>query len=265
MLERIKTSLCHPKYIGLFFKDKYYKVIALILIFLAFFSTAIITKSLLTDQFGNGQALSVEKAIQFSVDTNGKKPELELSFDSKEQKFVGKMMSFNDNGVVVSFLKNEDIKSQNKVSINLHEDYYVIYYGYYKLGTGKYDNKELKSFDVKGVQSGNIDDCIKFRSFLIIIFDTVQVPEALVISFQAIISNLVYYVFVVVLCLLSAYFLNPAIEFKIRMKLVLYDSLSYFYWFVLALLFNVSWLQYVALIVPFLYTNITFAHIRRIR
>lgn len=265
MLERIKTSLCHPKYIGLFFKDKLYKPILLMMIFLAIFAGSIITKCLLTDQFGASQAITVEKIIQYSTDSNGNKPTVNVSYDKETKKITGETMAFTSDEMVLSFLPTTKTVNQNKVTVFLYEESYLIYYGYFKIGEGYYKNEDLESFSIAKVQTGDTVNCINFRAFLVGIFDRAQTTEALVIATQAIISNFVYYVLVVILCLFAAYFLNPSIEFKIRIKLVLYDSLSYFYWYLLALLIGVNWLEYVALIVPFIFTNITFAHIRRVR
>lgn len=265
MLERIKTSLCHPKYVGLFFKDKFYRVILLILFFFILFAGTIVTKCMLTDQFGSEQAFAVQKIVQYSTDSSGNKLVVNISFDAEENKIKGTKMNFKSDEAVIGFLTDNTPSSQNVLSIYFQEDEYTIYYGYYKLGYGDYTNKDLKSFDIAKVQAGDTVNCANFRAFLINIFDNVQYQEAAVISVQAIISNFVYYIFVIILCLISSYFLNPAIQFNVRIKLVLYDSLTYFYWYIIAALISVTWLEYVALIVPFIFTNITFAHIRRIR
>ncbi len=265
MLERIKTSLCHPKYVGLFFKDKFHKVILAVLIFFLLFSAGVVTKCMLTDQFGSDEAFAVEKIIQYSTDANGNKAAANISFDITTKKITGKATNFNSDSAVIAFLPTQEAKTQNAIYINLFEDHYVIYYGLYKLGSGDYNDSNLKSFNIAMVQNGDTENCINFRTFLITIFDRYQYQEAAIIAAQGVISALVYYVFVIILCLLSAYFLNPTIEFKIRIKLVLYDSVSYFYWYLIALLIDVSWVQYIALLVPFVFTSITFAHIKRIR
>ena len=70
MLERIKTGLCHPKYVGLFFKDKFHRVILLVLFFFLLFAGTIVTKCMLTDQFGTEQAFAVQKIVQYSTDSS---------------------------------------------------------------------------------------------------------------------------------------------------------------------------------------------------
>ena len=265
MIEIIKTSLCHPKYIGLFFKNKLYKIILIVFLFFAVFSGSIITKCLLTDQFGTDQAFQVQKIIQYSSDNDGVKPTVDIKFDSQTNKITGKTMVFKSDDAVISFRNDATIIAQNALSINLFEDGYVIYYGYYKLGSGNYNNEYLKSFDISKIQSGDALNSSNFRDFLVIIFDNVQISQALVISFQSIISNFVYYILLILFCLLSAYFFNPTIELKIRFKLVLLDSLSYFYWYLIAILTGLSFIEYIAFIVPLLFTTITFAHIKRVR
>ena len=265
MLERIKTSLCHPRYIGLFFKDKLYKILLLVLLFFVVFTAFLVTKTMLTDQFGDSEAVAVQKVIQYSTDDNGKTPSFKMAFDSSTHKFSGDKMTFTADSVVVAFLQDSDIVDKDSISINIKESSYSLYYGYFLLGKGDFTDSSLKSFDVAKVQAGDIENCINFRAFLVTLFDKYQYVEAGIIAAQAAISSLVYYAFVIILCLVSAYFLNPGIEFKIRIKLVLYDTLPYFYWYLIAILLNVSWIQYVALLVPFIYTSITFAHIKRIR
>ncbi len=265
MLERIKTSLCHPRYIGLFFKDKFYKIILLVLLFFAIFAAGLVTKTMLTDQFGNNEALAVQKVIQYSTDSKGQSPSVKIAFDSSTHKFTGDKMTFTADSVIISFLQDSNVVDKDSVSINLREDSYSLYYGYFLLGTGDYSDSTLRSFDVAKVRTGDTENCINFRAFLVTLFDKYQYVEATIIAAQAAISSLVYYAFVIILCLISAYFLNPGIEFKIRIRLVLYDTLPYFYWYLIAILLNVTWIQYIALLVPFIYTSITFAHIKRIR
>ncbi len=265
MLKRIKTSLSHPKYVGLFFKDKFHNVILLIILFFAVFSASIFTKCMLTDQFGIDQAIAVEQMIQYSTDSLGNKPSVTIIYDADNKKFNGESMLFSSEDANISFLPTNVNVSQNKLCVSFFEDNYVIYYGLYKLGSYSYDNTDLKSFNISNVQKGDTSDCINFRNFLIYSFDKVQYQQATLISVQSIISTLVYYFILIVFCLIAAYLINPAIEFKIRLKLVLYDSLSYFYWYFIALLLSITWIEYIALLVPVIFTNITFAHIRRIK
>ena len=265
MIQMIKTSLCHPKYIGLFFKNKLYKILLVVFLFFAIFSASIVTKCLLTDQFSSDQAFRAQKIIQYSSDSDGVKPSVDIKFDTETNKISGKTMIFKADDAIISFLNSETIIRNNVLSINLHESGYEIYYGIYKLGSGNYNNEYLKSFDVSKIQTGDAANSANFRDFLVCIFDTVQVQQALVISLQSIISNFVYYILLVFVCMLSAYFFNPSIEMKIRIKLVLLDSLSYFYWYLIALLTGLSFIEYVAFIVPLLFTTITFAHIKRVR
>lgn len=265
MLARIKTSLCHPRYIGLFFKDKFHRIILFVLFFFMLFSAGIITKCMLTDQFGYEQANAMQTIIQYSTDSDGKKPTLNIKFDSSTKKITGDSMNFNSDSAYIGFMPEKITRYQNKLTVYFTEDTYYIFYGYYELGKGNYNNSDLRSFDVSKVQTGDIENCSNFKAFLVNIFDNVQNQEALVIAFQSIISNFVYYILVLILCLLNAYFLNPSIQFNVRMKLVLYDSVSYFYWYIIALLIGVTWIEYIALIVPFIFTSITFSHIKRIR
>ena len=265
MLQRIKTSLCHPRYIGLFFKDKFHKIILLILLFFLVFTAGVFTKTMLTDQFGNDEAIAVQKVIQYSIDSNGKRPTIDIKYDASTKKVTGKPFVFKHEDVIISFLQDGNIIDKDAISINFTENGYSIYYGYYFLGKGDLNDSALKSFDLAKVQAGDTAECISFRSNLITIFDKYQYVEAAIIGAQAVISILVYYALIVILCLLYAYFVNPSIEFKIRMKLVLYDSIPYFYWCLISILLGVNWIQYIACLVPFIYTSITFAHIKRIR
>jgi hypothetical protein len=265
MLQRIKTSLCHPRYIGLFFKDKFHKIILLVFVFFLVFTAGVFAKTMLTDQFGNDEAIAVQKVIQYSTDSNGKRPTIDIKYDSSSKKITGNSIVFTQEEVIISFLHDGNIVNKDAISINFTENGYSIYYGYYFLGKGDLNDASLKSFDLSKVQNGDTLECMNFRSSLVTIFDKYQYVEAAIIGAQAIISILVYYALVIVLCLIYAYFANPSIEFKIRMKLVLYDTLPYFYWCLISILLGVSWIQYIACLVPFIYTSITFAHIKRIR
>ncbi len=265
MLERIKTSLCHPRYIGLFFKDKVYRIIVLLFVSFAIYAAAVFTRAMLTDQFGYNEALAVQKLIQYQTDSNGKKPTLKISYDATTHKLTGEKIVCASDTVVVTFLQEGNAVKKDAIAINLTENGYSIYYSYYYLGSGDLNDSTLKSFDLAKVQAGDTTDSMNFRSFLITIFDHYQYKQAAIVATRAVVSSLLYYALVIFLCLISAFFINPGIEFKIRVRLVLYDTLPYFYWSLIAVLLNISWIQYVAILIPFIYVNITFAHIKRVR
>ena len=67
-----------------------------------------------------------------------------------------------------------------------------------------------------------------------------------------------YSVVIFLLGLLFSYFANPDIRMNVRVKLVLYTLPSFYVVMCCAFLYNLSWLQYVAFILPFIYSKIAF-------
>ena len=55
------------------------------------------------------------------------------------------------------------------------------------------------------------------------------------------------------------------LQFTIGFTLSIINFKKTFYWYIIALLIGVTWIEYIALIVPFIFTSITFSHIKRIR
>ena len=265
MLDRLRIILAHPTRIGLFFKDKIYIPILFVLTMFFLFVSANTVYNVNTKQFTYSQAKLFNVLVQNTVNDDKKTPNLNMAFDSTTNKITGDTHVFVGNNIILAVNSSNMYFKNEYISVNLRENEAVLYEGYIQIGTIEYKSIESKNFTFTNVQKGTLDDNLYFTEFIYKLFDKVNINQAAIHIFDDSFTGLIFFVAVLIFCLIDSYFLNPPIEMKVRSRLVIYDSFSYLFFMFLAALFRASWLQYVALIIPVLYVNLTFSHIKKIR
>lgn len=265
MLERLRIILAHPTRIGLFFKDKIYIPILFVLTMFFLFVSVDSIYNVNTKQFNYSQAKSFNVLVQNTLNEKKEVPSLNMSFDSSTNKITGDNHVFIGESIILAVNSTNTYSRNGYISVNLRENSADLYEGFIKLGTIEYKSIEAAGFTFTNVQKGDLKDNLYFTEFIFKLFSKVNTNQAILHVLDNSLTCLIFFVGVLIFCLIDSYFLNPPIEMKVRGKLVIYDSFPYLFVMLLAALFRASWLQYVALAIPVLYVNLTFSHIKKIR
>ena len=265
MLERLKIILTHPTRIGLFFRDKIYIPILFLLTMLFLLVGVDLTYNINTNQFNYENAKAFNYLVQYTLNDQKQKPVLNIAYDGTAKKITGDNHVFIGDKMILAVNSNNIYQRNEYISINLTADGATLFEGFIKLGYVEYKSIDAKSFNLTNVQNGEITDCLYFAEFVDKLFDKVQVNQALLHSLDNAITTAIFYFGVLIFAIFASYFINPPIEMRVRIRLVLYDTFSYLFVMLLVVLTRSSWLQYVALVFPIFYVNMTFSHIKKIR
>lgn len=257
MKERFRICLCHPKLIGLFYKDSFKKVFAYIISLFLLFIGVSAAVAYNTDHFGYEEARSVASIVCQGEESN-------VLYDSTTKTISGTGVKYEEGNIVVNFLVEENYATSQKLIFRFKAEYVdVIFYGYV-LKSVSYEDFNIDSFSISNVQNGNRIDMIEFQDFINVVLNQVNSEYATFYFVEAIMVGIMYFVMVFVLALVSSYFVNPKITGKVRIKLCFYSVGIFYFLMILSLMFNAGWLQYVAMFLPFIYSNITFMHIIKV-
>ena len=265
MIERLKIILTHPTRIGLFFKDKIYIPILFLLTMFFLFVGVNAVYNFNTTQYSHETSKNYTLLVQYSLNDSKEKPTFNITFDSTTNKLKGDTHVFKSDNIILAINSVNVYQKNGVLTVNLLEDGAVLYEGFIKLGYVEYKSISAKSFDLTKVQNGVIEDSLYFSEFLDSLFLKVKNNQALLHLADDTMTTVIFYFGLLIFTLIASYMINPPIEMRVRAKLVLYDSFSYLFIMLLAALFRASWLQYVALVFPLLYVNLTFSHIKKIR
>ena len=276
-LLRITYSLARPSKVGVFNKDN---IIIPILHMLVLFIGLCVTLCLIvfnTTYFGKSTADSIVEYLGNAKFNNAINLEDDkIYYDSTTHKFVceyenGKNYSSKNSGIYMYFFIDDSttkVIPQDYIVMDFHEEYVSLYYNtIFTKNEAKFYYKDSfsNSFDLSKAASGDISNFLEasnlFKEALSLINVNYQIYDAVLNCGQA----LLFYILVFVFLIIVSSFTNPQIDMKVRLKLVMYDSLPYPFLMILTFMFNFSYLQYVALFLPFLYTVITFKHILKIK
>lgn len=260
-MQKFKNILCHPSRIGLYHKDSPLIVIVYLFLFLCFLIGILAIKTYNTDYFDYSDSNYIVSVICANKN--------ESNIEYKDHKLTGNSFIIADTNFECYFLANTDIKNVKNSGLIfiMNEDNMDIYYSYKLLKNIKYSDISTDySFSIANVRANKTNDLYSIKGFYDYSFKNINNSYATGVFFSNILSILQYYfIFSVLVLALYSYFINPAIQFGVRAKLVIYDSLIYFIVMFLSVVFEASFLQYVALIFPLIYCSMTFAHILRVK
>ncbi len=260
-MQRLKNIICHPSRIGLYHKDSPLMIILYLFLFLSFMVGMLALKTFNTDYFDYSDAEYVISLVE-----SDKK---EITTKYENGKLTGDMLTVKDEGIELYFLTGMTINkiTNSGMIVLLEEDNAKVYYKYSYMGTIEYKNLDSNmKFSINGIRSFNSDDIYNFRAFLYITFTSINTSYAKNVFITNIVRILEYYlIFAILVLMVFSYFINPGIRLDVRAKLGIYDSLIYFIIMFLSFAFEAQFLQYVALIIPIIYCNVTFSHIIRVK
>lgn len=259
MLERFKDCICHPRYIGKYNKDSFGKVLLLLFLFFCIACGMLAGRSYIEKPFNEASALEItSKVITGNL--------VSAQYDAKEKKLIGNSGVISGKGFKVHILDKEwdKTRSSSDILILLNEEDATIYVGAREISNKKYIDIQTDSFSFEQIKSNDATSIYYFKIFILDVLYSSNLYFQTMNFIDELISLLISYV----LCLLFSYFLslviNPTIDRGVRVRLCFYDSCIYFVASFFAYLFNISFISYIALALPLLYTLITFRHIVKV-
>ncbi len=257
MWDRIKICFCHPRWIGKFHHDHPGIVAGTILLFFALFLTIYGVRCYTTSPFDQAAGNTVAAALVNHGAVNA-------SYKNKE--LTGEQCTITGDNFHIYILKAHDTQKLNitNISICLEEKQAVVYLGNLKMKTVSYQSISSEDFDFKDISTNQPKAIYQFKIFINEILNSSRVPFQTMDFIQGIFNEIIFYFLLVVLLSFYALAINPTIDKNIRIKLCMYDALSYFIVSFFAELFNLYWLNYLALVLPIIYCTITFRHIVKV-
>lgn len=258
MLERIKNCICHPRLLGLYYKDSALRIIGALLCVFVIFMVLSVGIATNTEHFTYDDTKVVTNLVIHNENAD-------IEFDSRTSTITGTSIKMESDTYIIDFLSTENYSKATKMVFRFNaKDMDFIYQGFV-IGTYKYSDYDVDDFNLAQVQAGEISNTMDFQDLLYEIFSDINPNYSTVVILNDAVICLGYYLMVLIVALVASYFRNPDIAFKVRAKLCIYSTLVYFVVMIFALLYNARWLQYVALFLPIVYTNITFSRIIRVK
>ncbi len=258
ILYRIIDIFCHPSRIVMYYKDKIYVVLIHLIAFIAMAIgvTAALSYSGYYITRSDGEAFS--KVIFESSKT--------ADVEYKEYKMTGEQTSVSA-GVFKIYFNMESPKEYSDTAfvISFGNEKARGYYGTKSIFEKSYT--ELKndySFTLEDIKKGTNDKEIQFVDFISTYLRGFEHEYATQKFIGGSLEIAQFYGILLVALFIFTYLINPTIKFEVRARLMIYDSLIFFFVFSLAYIFNAIFLEYVAFALALFYSSITFRHIIRI-
>ncbi len=258
MIRRFMDVVIHPSKIGYYHKNN---VIIPVLYLLAFMSAILgiiagltYTSTYFTTNTGDNIVDGMMKST--------KTPEITYN----EYKMEGTVYTITLSDYHASYL--EENYNPNKyssiINMNFKAEECDVYFGTSKVKTIKYsDLKENYTFDMRNIKGSNSTDRKDYVSFMNSFFYEIELDYKTDVYLSFLQRILFYFAISIAAAFVFSYFTNGELPLSKRIVLVLYDMVSYFIVMFFSIAFNISILQYVAIAVPVLYSELTFRHIRK--
>lgn len=254
---KIINIICHPSFIVLYFKDKIYKIILLALSFFIVL-VGILALYSYTDKYYNHEYVNDLTKLVANY-----KEELDLEYN--DSKLSGSSYVISKDEACLVFLKDVAASQDYAIFLVFKEDRVVYYYESVIRYELEYKSLGLSNFTFKDIQDNNYTSQAKLS---IIIDKTLELANPLAQTYS-LLSNAVNLAFLyfmsILIAMMVSFFVNPAIEFKYRINICIYDSIIFFVVMLFGLLFNITWFKYIALLMPAIYSRFSFKSIVRIR
>ncbi len=257
MYNIIKLAICHPKMIGMLFKEKISKVVGYVLILFGISVLACGLKSYSTNHFDYDDAKQITTIITLSDKGN-------VSYDSNTSTLSGDVYQTSTESVVINVL-NGEAYSQTRFVFNFLENGITVYYSKMKIADVKYTDINCKSFTFENVSNGVVSDTVHMQQMVDQVLDKANIGYSNVSFLTDVLFMLLYYAIIIICSTLLSMFVNPDIAKNVRFKLIFFSTGIYFVIMSFYFIFAAEWIQYLAFILPMIYCNITFAHIIRVR
>ncbi|MDE7105916.1 MAG: hypothetical protein K2O22_01980 [Anaeroplasmataceae bacterium] len=260
MFQRIKDCLCHPRSIGKYNKDRLGIVILTIFLFFLLSTGMQAARCYTSDPISD----SIPLAITSSIIRDG---DLNVQYSSSEHKLKGNSKTIEGKDISLYILPSENERityKLDKLIIILKEEEALLYYSSQKASSISYQDMQVKDFDLGNVASNNPTDTYHFRTFIDYVFDSAKLFFQTFDFIQSFGSTILYYLICVFFSYILSVAVNPTINRGVRAKLCFYDGCVFFIGTFFAYLFNIDIIIYFALMLPLIYTLITFRHIIKV-
>lgn len=253
MLEKIINTLIHPSRVVVYFADNMKKT------FFFVFCFYLILVGFLALVAFNSTYYSITSAnrIAYLLTTNDIK-DVTLS----DSKLTGEAFSIKKDDVYIGFL--EDTHKSTDLSINFYENNVSIYYLEYHIGSYSYNDYDIK-FNTTNIKNNILEDKINFRDFIYELisnlntFLRIENFTTYVVKITAI--SFLIYSFVI----LYSYFINKTIDLNVRYNLGFFTLPIFYVVMFFSLSFNLSILEYLAYLLPFIYARMIYTRIYKIK
>lgn len=260
MLERICDCICHPKRIGKYYKDKFWIVLGMLVLFFGCYAGVSAARYYTTPAFTDNSVTALVSSIIRGHAS-------EVKYDSSLHMMTGKSCTYEGEKFRIVFLPTEGavIETQiDDVNIIFYSEDAKVYYGKILAGQISYETMMVSGFSINGIQGNQVDDILNFKTLTKSILDNASVFFQTISYVSNLGTTLFYYLIIVFLMTIFTSLLNPTIDRKVRIKLCFYDGLIFFICCFFAMLFNVDMIIYISFLFPIIFSNITFRHILKV-
>lgn len=258
MYDRIRICLCHPKLIGLYYKDSFLRVIFYIVSLFAVFTGVAAAVAYNTDHFKYEDTKYVSNLILGEDKTS------DIVLDKTNNRLTGTPVKYETGDLIVNFLVEESYSLSQKIIFRFKSDSVDVLYNGYIMGSYTYESMPVNGFSLEKMKTGDTLNIVYFQDCIDVLFGRVNTAYASFYFGEAVSVGIMYFFMILIVAFATSYFLNPTITGKIRFKLAIYSVSVFYLVMTLSLMLNAAWLQYVAIILPLVYSNITFAHIIKV-
>lgn len=258
ILYRIMDIFCHPSRIVFYFKDKVYVVLIHLALFMAFTMgvTAMIAYS--------GDYITRDAGDEFASEVLKASKNPNVIYEDYQMQGDQTVINF---GVYRAYFNMESPKeyTSNIFTICFGKEKATGYIGSRVLFSSNYkDIKENLSFKLSDIKELKSDKRIQIIDFVSTYLEGFETEYATQTFIGGALNVLEFYGFLLVIMFIFSYLINPTIKFGVRARLMLYDSMIFFFVFSFAYILNIAFLEYFAVFVSLFYSAITFRHIIRV-
>lgn len=258
MFVKLKNIICHPSRIGMYILDHAGSIFGYFFFFFLVTTVLFAARDMSKKIFNGNITNSIVDAL-VSVD--------ELKDTTyKEEKLSGNKKVIESDGILIYF--NDSAHQNNNHPMGLvlvfGQSEANAYYSTLHLGKVKYHDISVKEFSFEKIKNHDVLERLQFETLINILLNESDWNYRAIFFWNDFFSMLVFYGINYILCYIFAIFMNNLIEPRFRKKLVTYDSLIYFFFLWLAILYSINWLLYVGMFFSLVYTGLTFSHIKLI-
>ena len=256
-MQKFTDLLFHPSHIVFYYKDKIVKVLLWVL---AFFSVVVGLFSLYT-YTSKGYDYNYVTSIATSLQTKDNT----ISTEFKDKKLSGEAIKIIGSNLRIYILKYDFANNDFGLVMNFKEEEVDVYYQTAFKKTIKYSSLDIDNFTFENVRNNNRTDVLEFESLIIVALDSIDNVVKTFSLLNDVLDLLIMFAAIVVFSIILSLFINPPIDFKSRFKICIYDSLIYFVLMAFTLMIGITWIQYIAMGMPLIFTMISFRSIVRIK
>lgn len=256
MIDKISTCLFNPRFIGKFINDCFIKIFGYIFFFFCLTLIPISLRLAADNDLSSADRRLIINGISGEADSL-------IYFDGDNFGGTGSL-NFEVDDLYVSFLDDTYNNSTNSISFTFLSDKVKLYSGGVHLISLSYTSLNVEAFEIAAVQNGNLLSQDKFLGLIDEVyasFSLVTLPYSI---FVFILNLLISFVLVFFVSFILTATVNPGVNSKFRVKIVLYSTLSFWVFQFFAYLVDLEFLSYIGFAFPFIYSSLALRSIMRI-